>query len=191
MGRVCKLSFSFPFCGFFHFFFLCFVCVRSSLLSFLVVSSFFSRVAFYSSLIAWCRSKRQKSIPAGPQWMSTRSYARVCVCPSNEEKKRNVNYVYSTCATQVGVAATPHSLCTLLNGPIFFLFLHFFFSSSLSPSPQVHLHYVFAKFLSLSHLNRSTWHRLRHSVAFLRRVEHLTLFLYFFFFLLFFVFLKS
>lgn len=64
----------------------------------------------------------------------------------------------------------------------------FFFSSSLSPSPQVHLHYVFAKFLSLSHLNRSTWHRLRHSVAFLRRVEHLTLFLYFFFFLLFFLF---
>lgn len=188
MGRACKLSFSFPFCGFFHFFFFSLFRVCS------LVASFLPRrlVVFLSScvLLVVNRLMQIKETKVDPGWPATNVHAflraGVCVCPSNEEKKRNVNYVYSTCATQVGVAATPHSLCTLLNGPIFSLFLLFFFSSSLSPSPQVHLHYVFAKFLSLSHLNRSTWHRLRHSVAFLRRVEHLTLFLYFFFFLFFF-----
>lgn len=64
----------------------------------------------------------------------------------------------------VGVAAAPHSLCTLfkwsylLSLPSFFprlVLLHKYICTSLR------------ELLSLSHLNRSTWHRLRlHSVAF-------------------------
>lgn len=119
-----NLAFLSLFVVFFHFFFSFRVCS--------LVASFLPRrlVVFLSSCVLLVvnrlmQIKRDKSRPRPARNECPRVPTRgcVCVCPSNEEKKRNVNYVYSTCATQVGVAATPHSLCTLLNGPIFFLFL--------------------------------------------------------------------
>lgn len=126
----------FSFCVFLSFLF---VSCPLVLLSFLVVFVFLSSCV-YSSLTAWSLSRdadqRDKSRSRQVRnELSARFH--VCVRPSNEEKEKETlsNYVYSTCATQVGVAATPHSLCTLLNGPNLLLsFLRF------SPSPQVHLH---------------------------------------------------
>lgn len=114
---------------------------------------------------------------------------RASLCPSNEEKKKETLIMYTLHVRYGGRRGRHprHSLCTLLNGPIFFLLL--LPSSTLSPSAsQVHFALVFANSYHLAiwtGQHGTGWDCIR---LHLRRVEHLTLFLYFFFLCIFFLF---
>jgi len=144
--RSCNVvfHFSFPFCVFFLF---SLFRVVSSLVLFSssvllsVVSSFLSSCV-YSSLTAWSRDadQRDKSRSRPVHNEYPRVSMHVCVYVHRMKKKKETlsNYVYSTCATEVGAAATPTlAMYIVLNGPN--LLSPLFFPSS-SPSSQVHLH---------------------------------------------------
>lgn len=155
-----------------------------------VVSSHFLSLELHllvvNRLIARCQIKGTKVNP-GRSATNVRARfrnTRVYVHRMKKKKKETLsNYVYSTCATQAGVAAIPHSLyiCTLLNGPnlpspSFFLssaqvLLHKYICTSLRE-----LFFFFYHLAIWTGQHGTGWNCVQ---LHLRRVEHLTLFLFF------------